>query len=151
MSTIGREVIGRCDYDLLFADNKHPVDVCHITLAAGAKHKKGEILEILANGKCNILGTTALGETKEENAAEEADSEKTTSEVGKATSEAETAVAGYVLAEDADATEAEVIAVAYRSGHFIRNALIVKEGYSLTEKDETQLRNGGIYLSDAMI
>lgn len=144
MSTVGREVIGRCDYELLFADNKHPVDVCHVTLAAGAKHKKGEVLEILENGKCDILGTTVLGKPE--------DGETTTEEETKETvSEAKETVAGYILAEDADAEGKEVIAVAYRSGHFVRNALIVKEGYSLTEKDEAQLRNGGIYLSDAMI
>lgn len=129
MSTVGREVIGRCDYELLFADNKHPVDVCHVTLAAGAAHKKGEILEMLGDGKCDILGTSASG--KSEDGGESA--------------------AGYILAEDADATDTEVIAVAYRSGHFVRNALLVKEGYTLTEQDEAALRHGGIYLSDAMI
>lgn len=146
MSTTGREVIGRCEYDLLFADNKHPVDVCHVTLAAGAKHKKGEVLEIIDNGKCDILGTTALGKPENgETAAEgEINAEQSTSEAGET-------VAGYILAADVDATDAEVVTTAYRSGHFIRNALIVKDGYSLTEKDETQLRNGGIYLSDAMI
>lgn len=123
MSTIGREVIGHCSHDMLIADNRHPLDVCHVILAAGAKHKKGEVLEIAENGKCSILGT----------------------------SEGKTAVAAYILAEDADAETADAVAAAYRSGSFVRNALIVKEGYSLSEKDEKDLRNGGIYLSDAIL
>lgn len=147
MSTTGREVIGRCDYDMLIADNKHPLDVCHVMLAAGAEHKRGEILEILDNGNCNILGTTAAEikvDTGEEskNAGDTEDSSATG---------ASTAVAAYVLAEDVDAQKADTIATAYRSGSFIRNALIVKEGYSLTDKDEKALRDGGIYLSDAIL
>lgn len=122
MRTVGREVIGRLDYDLLIANANHPADVCHVTIAAGAAHRKGEVLEILDGGKCDILGTTA-----------------------------EDAVAGYILAEDVDAGEEDVVASAYRSGSFIRNALIVKEGYTLTAEDEAALRNGGIYLSDAVL
>ncbi|NBH27663.1 head decoration protein [Lachnospiraceae bacterium] len=132
MNTIGREVIGRCDYGLLVADNKHPLDVCHVTLAAGAKHKKGEVLEKLESGKCDILGTTALGASGDD-------------------VESGTAVASYILAENVDAESGDVTAAAYRSGSFIRNAVIVKEGYSLAEEDEAKLRTVGIYLSDAMI
>lgn len=142
MSTIGREVVGRCDYNMLIADNKHPLDVCHVIISAGAKHQKGEILEILENGYCNILGTTASGQTdleETENVAESTDTLETSS------------TAAYILAEDVDAEEDNAVAAAYRSGSFVRNVLIVKEGYSLTDKDEAALRNGGIYLSDAII
>lgn len=41
-------------------------------------------------------------------------------------------------------------AVAYRSGHFNRKALIVGDGYELTEADENNLRNAGIFLSDSL-
>lgn len=146
MSTTGREVIGRCDYDMLIADNKHPLDVCHVMISAGAKHKRGEVLEILENGKCDILGTTAAGNTVniEENEgagdAEDTGAKKTG-----------TAIAAYILAEDADAEAADTVAVAYRSGSFVKNTVIVKEGYSITDKDERELRNGGIYLSDAIL
>lgn len=140
MKTTGREVIGHCGHDMLIANNRHPIDVCHITLAAGEKHRKGEVLEVSEDGKCRILGTVAVsaGSKEEETQAEGTAMEKTT-------------VAGYILAENVDAQEADTIAIAYSSGSFIRNALIVKEGYSLTEKDERELRIGGIYLSDAMI
>ena len=102
MRTVGREVIGRLDYDLLIANAKHPTDVCHVTVAEGTVTEKE-------------------------------------------------AVAGYILAEDVDASGEDVIASAYRSGSFIRNALLVKGGYTLTAEDEAALRNGGIYLSDAML
>lgn len=145
MNTVGREVIGRCDYDMLIADNKHPSDVCHVLLAAGAAHKKGEILESTEDGKCYILGTMAAAAATQEKGNTEG-----TGEDG-GTVEVKEAAAAYILAEDADATEGDITAVAYRSGSFIRNALIIMEGYSLTEKDEAALRNGGIYLRDAFV
>lgn len=150
MNTVGREVIGRCDYDMLIADNRHPLDVCHVLLAAGAAHKKGEILEYSEDGKCYILGTMAAGTASqgEENTEGAGEAAGKTEETD-ITVETKEAVAAYILAEDTDATEADAVAAAYRSGSFIRNALIVMEGYSLSDKDETALRNGGIYLRDA--
>lgn len=41
-------------------------------------------------------------------------------------------------------------AVAYRSGHFNRKALIVADGYELTAANENDLRNAGIFLSDSL-
>ena len=137
MRTVGREVIGRLDYDLLISNANHRADVCHVTIAAGAAHRKGEVLEILDGGKCDILGTTAAAVESEEKEG-----------VG---TEGAAAVAAYILAEDVDAGAEDVVASAYRSGSFIRNELIVKEGYTLTAEDEAALRNGGIYLSDAVL
>ncbi len=111
MRTVGREVIGRLDYDLLIANAKHPTDVCHVTIAKGAAHRKGEILEILDGGKCDILGTTA--------AANEAAAEESAEKEGTGTEDATTgkaAVAAYILAEDVDASGEDVITSAYRSG-----------------------------------
>ena len=45
---------------------------------------------------------------------------------------------------------AMVTALAYRTGHFARNKLIVKNGYTMTATDEEELRKGGILLSDAI-
>jgi len=160
MRTVGREVIGRLDYDLLIANAKHPTDVCHVTIAEGAAHRKGEILEILDGGKCDILGTTAAANAAaaEENAEKEGTgTEGATAGEGAggagifAGGGGKAAVAAYILAEDVDASGEDVIASAYRSGSFIRNALLVKGGYTLTAEDEAALRNGGIYLSDAML
>lgn len=54
--------------------------------------------------------------------------------------------ASCVLADPA--LETDSAAVAYRSGHFNRNALIVKDGYEMTAADENELRLAGIFLSD---
>ena len=47
-------------------------------------------------------------------------------------------------------TAADVTATAYRTGHFARNKLIVKTGYTFTSADEQALRGKGILLSDAV-
>ena len=56
----------------------------------------------------------------------------------------------YILAEDVDASNATVAAVAYRTGHFNRNKLITNGSYALTAADEEILRAAGILLSDAI-
>ena len=56
--------------------------------------------------------------------------------------------ASAVLSDDT--LEDDDTAVAYRSGHFNRNALIVAAEYELTAADENNLRMSGIFLSDAM-
>lgn len=57
--------------------------------------------------------------------------------------------ANCILAEDVDATEA-ANGLAYRTGHFAANKLIVAEGYTITAADKEALREVGILLSDAM-
>lgn len=57
--------------------------------------------------------------------------------------------ANCILAEDVDATEA-VNGLAYRTGHFATDKLIVAEGYTLTAADKEALRDVGILLSEAM-
>ena len=57
------------------------------------------------------------------------------------------------VADDTDTGTAAgdaVNGIAYRTGHFNRNALIVKEGYTMTKADEEELRKGGILLDDAI-
>lgn len=56
--------------------------------------------------------------------------------------------ASVVLADDTE-TEDES-AVVYRSGHFNRNALRVAGEYTLSAKDENNLRLAGIFLSDML-
>jgi len=56
-----------------------------------------------------------------------------------------------ILADDvAVGTSADVTALAYRTGHFARNKIIVKTGYTFTSADEQALRGKGILLSDAV-
>ena len=59
-----------------------------------------------------------------------------------------TGKANCVLADPVDATEADAVGVAYRTGHLNRKALIVADGYELTAADIEELRKGGILLSD---
>lgn len=61
----------------------------------------------------------------------------------------DTATANCILAEDVDATS-ETAALAYRTGHFATNKLIVKDEYTMTAADKEALRDVGILLSDAM-
>ena len=62
-----------------------------------------------------------------------------------------TGKANCVLSDHVDASgESPVTAVAYRTGHLNRKALIVAEGYTMTAADEEELRKGGILLSDML-
>lgn len=126
MKIKGREVIGSCGHELLIADSSAKVDVVTVTLA-----QTSEVLELErgcvltasdTDGKCKLL-SGATGET-----------------------------AAYILAENATTSATgDVVAEAYQTGKFIRNALIVAEGYSLSIGDEKALRNAGIYLESAMV
>ena len=71
--------------------------------------------------------------------------------LGAAADGDETLKASVILADPFDASgDEEIPAIAYRTGHFNRPALIVAEGYALTRADEENLRFGGILLSDAL-
>lgn len=62
-----------------------------------------------------------------------------------------TGKANCVLSDPVDASgESPVTAVAYRTGHLNRKALIVAEGYTMTAADEEELRKGGILLSNML-
>ena len=39
----------------------------------------------------------------------------------------------------------------YRSGHFIKNALVVKEDYSMTDADVEAFRKAGIMLDNGIV
>lgn len=58
--------------------------------------------------------------------------------------------ATYVLADEVDTgTDAAVTAIAYRTGHFNKQAMACKS-YTLVAADVEILRNAGIMLSDAI-
>ena len=63
-------------------------------------------------------------------------------------SAATTGKANAVLAEAVDTAETQ-IAIAYRTGHFNANKLIVADGYEITAADKEALRVAGILISDA--
>lgn len=60
-----------------------------------------------------------------------------------------TGKANAVLAETVDTDETQT-AIAYRTGHFNGNCLIVADGYEITAADKEALRIAGILLSDAV-
>lgn len=63
----------------------------------------------------------------------------------------ENLTANAVLAEDiTTSTTEDVTAVAYRKGHFNRNALTVTEGYTINNGDQENLRKCGIYLETSI-
>ena len=62
-----------------------------------------------------------------------------------------TGKANAVLAEAVDTGTGEAVeAIAYRTGHFNTNSLIVAEGYDITAADKEALRVAGILISDAV-
>ena len=68
---------------------------------------------------------------------------------GVVLSAATTGKATYILTDDVDAAEA-VGTTGYRAGCFNTKALIVAEGYELTEADRDSLRKYRIVLNDNM-
>lgn len=117
----GRTALGSMTPEMLVIGNKHPLDVIHVTVAAGqGPLKRGTVLAEDASGECYILGT-------------------------------EGCTAAYILAEDmSEGEEDETVVTAYRCGDFNKGALKVKEGYKITAEDIRELRYGGIYLGNAV-
>lgn len=71
--------------------------------------------------------------------------------LGTAAAQNEILTANCVLAEDIEVgTTADVDALAYRSGHFNANCLIVAEGHTISADDKEAFRTVGILLSDAI-
>lgn len=126
------ENLGAVDYDGLINQCFPTGDVFAVALRAGQGIlKRGSALALSSGtagkGDMVLLGTEA------------------------ATDEA--LAANCILADDADtgtASGAAVNGIAYRVGHFNRNALAVKQGYTMTKADEEDLRKGGILLDDAI-
>ena len=117
-------------HDGLIAATFPPADVFHITLrklSAAATLKRGSLLDISSgtggDGLFVIHGTTAADN--------------------------ETLTANCILADDtAVGTAADVTALAYRTGHFVENKLILKAEATLATGAKEALRDVGILLSD---
>lgn len=119
-------------HDGLIAAPFPPADVFHVTvrkLSAAATLKRGSLLDLSSgtggDSKYVIHGTDA--------------------------GDNETLTANCILAEDiAIGTAADVTALAYRTGHFVQNNLIVVEGKTLAAGAKEALRDVGILLSSAI-
>lgn len=127
------ETLGTLEYDGLIYDGRHPVDVKTVKIRAG----QGE----LARGTVLALSTGTGGDNA-------------MVILGTGAGQNETLTPNCILAEPVDTGNVSgdaLIGIAYRSGHFSRNKLVVKENYTFSAADEEELRKGGIYLSNAVI
>ncbi len=114
--------LGSVGQDNLIAKLFPPTEPFGVKIAAGqGELKRGAVLAPGGDGTYTLLDTDTTGK------------------------------ASCVLADDVDAGgEAAVTAVAYRTGHLNSRALLVAEGYTLTQADREELRRGGILLSEMM-
>ena len=55
-----------------------------------------------------------------------------------------------ILCDDVDASAGAVVAEVYVAGCFNKNALIVADGYTLTAENIKALRDGGIFVENAV-
>lgn len=116
------EIVGSMSYDNLIYDDKMPIDTKTVSIRANQGDlKRGTVL-------CKSTGTA--GDSKYV-------------KLGTVAKTNEVLTVDCILTDDVNVT-AEVVAEAYRSGHFNRTALIGE----LKNTDETILRNAGIYLSN---
>ena len=121
MSKPLNENLGTIGHDNLFVENIPEADVVLVKLTAAGVVKRGTVLSGTPGG----TDFAALA----------------------AAASAEKAL--YVLAEDCDTAE-DTVGIAYRTGHFNRNAIILGGSYTLTAADEEILRKSGILLADAI-
>lgn len=121
MSKALNETLVSIGYDKLFVENIPEADVVIVKLTAAGVVKRGTVLSGTPGGEDFAALSEAASASK----------------------------ALYVLADDCDTAE-DPVGIAYRTGHFNRNALIVAEGYALTAADEEILRKSGILLADAL-
>ena len=114
------ENLGSVGYDNLINGLTPGAEVSHVQLAAGQGILKRDTLLATADGGMKMIAAATTGK------------------------------ANAVLAEDIDTTDGAVYGVAYRTGHFNANALIVADGYEITAADKEALRVAGILISDAV-
>nr|DAL67977.1 MAG TPA: Head decoration protein [Caudoviricetes sp.] len=114
-------------YDNLIYSSKHPIDVKVISVSQGlGVLKRGTVMSLVKEtGAYVVCGNTVEGKT---------------------------VVANCIIADEVDTgtTGSNTVgAVAYITGNYNKNCLIVKDSYSLTEADIENLRSSGIIVSAA--
>lgn len=121
------------EYDGLIFDINPPADVFTVKIrkqsTAAVTLKRGTVLALSAGTAGDnlmvMLGTTAATN--------------------------ETLTANCILAEDVEVgTTEDAVALAYRTGHFASNKLIVASGKTFGAADKEALRDVGILISEAM-
>lgn len=122
------ETLGTVGYDNLINGLYPPAEPFSVVIRKGSAettYKRGTVLALSEDGKYVILGTAAVSN--------------------------ETLTANCVLAEDVTVgTANDETAVAYRTGHFNSNALIMDAEHTFSAADKEALRGVGILISDAV-
>lgn len=127
------ENIGSVGCDNLINGIYPPAEVFSVVIrkeaTAAVTFKRGTVLALSSgtagDGKLVILGITAVTD--------------------------EILTANCVLAEDVEVeTTVDTVAIAYRTGHFNSNSLILADDKELTAADKEALRMAGILISDAV-
>lgn len=129
------ETLGTVGYDNLINGLYPPAEPFSVVIRKGAAettYKRGTVLALSSSdGKYVILGTAAAS--------------------GGDGGTAETLTANAILAEDVTVgTANDETAVAYRTGHFNSNALIMDAEHTFSAADKEALRGVGILISDAV-
>jgi hypothetical protein len=129
------ETLGTVGYDNLINGSYPPAEPFSVVIRKGAAettYKRGTVLALSSSdGKYVILGTAAAS--------------------GGDDGTTETLTANAILAEDVTVgTANDETAVAYRTGHFNSNALIMDEDHTFSAADKEALRGVGILISDAV-
>lgn len=129
------ETLGTVGYDNLINGSYPPAEPFSVVIRKGAAettYKRGTVLALSSSdGKYVILGTAAAS--------------------GGDGGTAETLTANAILAEDVTVgTANDETAVAYRTGHFNSNALIMDAEHTFSAADKEALRGVGILISDAV-
>lgn len=126
------ETLGTVGYDNLINGLYPPAEPFSVVIRKGSAattYKRGTVLALsggtAGDGKYVILGTAAVSN--------------------------ETLTANCVLAEEVTVgTTNDETAVAYRTGHFNSNALIMDDEHTFSAADKEALRGVGILISDAV-
>ena len=129
------ETLGTVGYDNLINGSYPPAEPFSVVIRKGAAettYKRGTVLALSSSdGKYVILGTAAAS--------------------GGDGGTAETLTANAILAEDVTVgTANDETAVAYRTGHFNSNTLIMDAEHTFSAADKEALRGVGILISDAV-
>jgi hypothetical protein len=134
------ETLGTVGYDNLINGLYPPAEPFSVVIRKGSAettYKRGTVLALsggdIGDGKYVILGTTPATSGEEPEI------------------KTETLTANAILAEDITVgTTNDETAVAYRTGHFNSNALIMDEEHTFSAADKEALRSVGILISDAV-
>lgn len=123
------EKLGEMVPDNLIAGNNITIHTVSGTIKSGeGKLTRGTVLA-MSSGKAGTGKLAILGSTAAEN---------------------ETLTAYGILCDDVDATSADTVAEIYVTGQFNKNALIVKESTTISADDIKALRDGGIFVENAV-